>query len=337
MRPFAYERAGDLAQAARLGMETGQGQVDAPVQYLAGGTTLLDLMKLDVLRPERLVDLAALHPGHDKVEVTGAGLRLGAFANMANTARDPAVLRDYPMIAQSLQLAASAQLRNMASLGGNVLQRTRCIYFRDPSWAACNKRTPGSGCSALKGVNRNFAVLGVDDSCIAQSPGDFPVALAALGAEVELAGQGGARRIPFVDLHRKADGRPHIETTLKPGEIITGFLVPAGAWTRRSLYLKVRDRQSYEFALASAAVALDLDGESVRAVRIGLGGMAYVPWRSHEAEAALVGKPLTEANAEAAARAAFAGAVTHGDNDVKPELGRRTLVRALLQAKMTEV
>ena len=337
MRPFAYERADDLAQASRLGHDAGQGQVDAPVQYLAGGTTLLDLMKLDVLRPQRVVDLAKLHPGHDKVEATGEGLRLGAFANMANTARDPAVLRDYPLIAQSLQLAASAQLRNMATLGGNVLQRTRCTYFRDPSWTACNKRVPGSGCSAIGGVNRNFAVLGVDDSCIALSPGDFPIVLAALGAEVELAGQGGARRIPFTDLHRKAEGRPHIETTLKPGEIITGFLVPAGAWTRRSLYLKVRDRQSYEFAVASAAVALDLDGQIVRGARIGLGGMAYVPWRSHEAEAALVGKPLTETNAEAAAHAAFAEAVTHGGNDFKPELGRRTLVRALMQAKVMEV
>ena len=337
MRPFAYERAGDLAQASRVGHDTGQGEVDAPVQYLAGGTTLIDLMKLDVLRPERVVDLAALHPGHDRVEATSEGLRLDAFANMANTARDPAVLRDYPAIAQSLQLAASAQLRNMATLGGNVLQRTRCSYFRDPSWAACNKRVPGSGCSAIGGANRNFAVLGVDDSCIALSPGDFPVVLAALGAEVELVGQGGARRIHFTDLHRTADGKPHLETTLKPGEIITGFRVPAGPWTRRSLYLKVRDRESYEFAVASAAVALDMDGEMVRGVRIGLGGMAYVPWRSHEAEGALVGKPLTEANAEAAAHAAFAGAVTHGGNDFKPELGRRTLVRALLQAQAMEV
>ena len=337
MRPFAYERAGDVADAARRGQQTGQGQIDAPVQYLAGGTTLLDLMKLDVLRPERVVDLAPLHPGHDRIEGRADGLHLGAFASMAAAARDPVVLRDYPAIAQSLQLAASAQLRNMATLGGNVLQRTRCAYFRDPSWAACNKRTPGSGCSAIGGVNRNFAVLGVDDSCIALSPGDFPVALAALGAEVELAGQGGARRIPFVDLHRKAEGKPHIETTLKPGEIITGFLIPAGGWTRRSLYLKVRDRQSYEFALASAAVALDMDGDTVRSARIGLGGMAYVPWRSHEAEAALVGKPLTEANTEAAAHAAFAGALTHGGNDFKPELGRRTLVRALLQVKAMEV
>lgn len=337
MRPFAYDRADDLAHAARLGRGAGQGEVDAPVQYLAGGTTLIDLMKLDVLRPERVVDLAALHPGYDKIEVTPTGLRLGAFASMADAARDPDVLSHYPAVAQSLQLAASAQLRNMATLGGNVLQRTRCTYFRDPSWPACNKRVPGSGCSALKGVNRNFAVLGVDDSCIAQSPGDFPVALAALQAEVELTGLEGARRIPFTELHRKAEGRPHIETTLRPGEIITGFLLPAGAWTRRSLYLKVRDRQSYEFALASAAVALDMDGDTVRAVRIGLGGMAYVPWRAQEAEAGLVGKTLTEANAEAAAHAAFAGAVTHGGNAFKPELGRRTLVRALLQAKAMEV
>ncbi len=176
-------------------------------------------------------------------------------------------------------------------------------------------------------------MLGVDDSCIAQYPGDFGVALVALDAEVELSGAQGPRRIPFASLHKPVEGQPHIETTLEPGEVITAFDVPAGAWTRRSLYLKVRDRASYEFAIASAAVALDMDGEVVRQARIGLGGMAYRPWRAHEAEAVLAGKPLTEANAEAAAAAALAGAVTHGHNDYKPELGRRTLVRALMQAK----
>lgn len=332
MRPFAYARAADLAQASRLGRDSGQGQTDSPVQFLAGGTTLVDLMKLDVLRPERVVDLGPLRTSLEAIELGGAGLHLGALARMATVADHPGVRRDYPAIADSLSLAASAQLRNMASLGGNVLQRTRCPYFRDPSWAACNKRQPGSGCAAIDGLNRNHAVLGVDESCISQYPGDFGVALAAFDAEVEVSGPGGARRLAFASLHRPAEGRPHLETTLRPGEVIIGFNVPGGAWTRRSLYLKVRDRASYEFALASAAVGIALDGAEVRQARIGVGGLAYRPWRSREAEAALVGRPLTEANAQAAAEVALAGAVTHGGNDFKPELGRRTLVRALLQA-----
>jgi xanthine dehydrogenase YagS FAD-binding subunit len=336
MRPFAYSRASDAAGATRLGGATGQGQVDAPTQFLAGGTTLIDLMRLDVLRPTTVVDIAALQPGYSRIEAGPTGLRLGALAKMSAAADHPAVLHDYPVIAQALQQAASAQLRNMASLGGNLLQRTRCTYFRDPTVETCNKRTPGSGCAALHGVNRNHAVLGVDDSCISQYPGDLGVALIALGAQVELSGPAGERRIAFSDLHRSADGRPHIETTLKPGELITGITVPAGAWTRRSLYLKVRDRASYEFALVSAAVALDLDGDTVRSARIGLGGMAYKPWRALDAEAALAGKPLTEASAEEAAHIALHGAVTHGGNDAKPELGRRVLVRALLTAKTME-
>jgi xanthine dehydrogenase YagS FAD-binding subunit len=338
MRPFSYERAQDPVQAARAGRETGQGQTDAAVQYLAGGTTLIDLMKLDVLRPQRLVDITPLQKTYAAIEAGPAGLRLGALAKMSAAADDPAVRRDYPALAQSLQLAASAQLRNMATLGGNLLQRTRCPYFRDPSWSACNKRVPGSGCSAVGGVNRTHAVLGVDESCIAQYPGDFAVALVALDATLELVGAGGTRTLALEALHRPPGGTPQVETNLASGELITAIRVPGGPWTRRSLYLKVRDRASYEFALASAAVALELelDGDMVRQARIGLGGMAYRPWRAKEAEALLAGKPLTEATAEAAARAAFSGAVTHGGNDFKPELGRRTLVRALLQAKTLE-
>lgn len=333
MRPFTYDRAEDLAQAARLGQLTGQGQVDAPVQFLAGGTSLIDLMKLDVLTPERVVDITPLRATHAAIEARPDGLRLGALAKMSVVAAHPAVLANYPAVAQSLQLAASAQLRNMATLGGNVLQRTRCTYFRDTSWTACNKRNPGSGCAAIAGVNRNNAVLGVDGSCIAQYPGDWAVALVALGAQVDLTGPQGPRQLPFASLHRPVAGQPHIETNLRAGEVITAFTVPAGAWTRRSAYVKVRDRASYEFAIASAAVALDMDGDTVRQARVGLGGMAYQPWRSHEAEESLAGKPLTEANAEAAATVALVGAVTHGGNDYKPELGRRTLVRALMQAK----
>ncbi|HEY2678620.1 MAG TPA: xanthine dehydrogenase family protein subunit M [Steroidobacteraceae bacterium] len=332
MRSFVYQSAGNLSQALTLGRGTGQGQTDATAQYLAGGTTLIDLMKLDVLRPQRLVNIDALRGDYGAIQITANGLHLGALATMAAAAEHPAVSADYPAIAQSLKLAASAQLRNMASLGGNVLQKTRCPYYRDPSWSACNKRSPGSGCAAIAGYNRNHAVLGVDASCISQYPGDLGVALIALEAQVEVAGPQGARRIPFASLHTPANGQPHIETTLKPGEILVAFLVPAAPFNRRSLYLKVRDRSSYEFAIASAAVALELDGRTVRQARIGLGGMAYQPWRAEEAEQMLIGKPLTLSNAESAATFALKDAITHGHNDYKPELARRTVVRALLEA-----
>ena len=332
MRPFDYVQTGSVPQAARLASGTAQGQTDARTQFLAGGTTLIDLMKLDVLRPQRVIGLYRPKGVNDHIAVSDNELRLGAFATMATVAAHAEVRSHCPAAAQSLNLAASAQLRNMATVGGNVLQRTRCSYYRDPSWAACNKRNPGSGCAAIGGYNRNHAVLGVDDSCIAQYPGDFAVVLIALDAQIDLTGPRGARAIPFASLHTLAKGRPHIETTLQEGEIITQLRIPLGAVSRRSVYVKVRDRASYEFAIASAAVALDLDGDTVRQARIGLGGMAYRPWRAAEAEQVLTGKTLTEANAEAAAKVAFAGATTHGFNDYKPELGRRTLVRALLEA-----
>jgi len=336
MRPFHYERAADRAEAVRAGAAAkGPADVHAPTQYLAGGTTLVDLMKLDVMRPATVVDINALAREHGEIRVGAEGLRLGALARMADVAADPAVRREYPLVAQSLDLAASPQIRNMASLGGNVLQRTRCPYFRDVSWTACNKRDPGSGCAAIGGVTRRLAVLGTSEHCIANYPGDFAVALAALGATVDLEGPAGRRVIAFEDLHRLPGGAPHIETNLKPGELIVGFAAPAGPWTRRSLYLKVRDRQSYEFALASAAVALDLDGGGVvREARIGLGGVAAKPWRAHEAELLLRGRRLDEAAATAAGQAAFAGAVAHGPNGFRIELGKRTLARALLQAAL---
>jgi xanthine dehydrogenase YagS FAD-binding subunit len=247
------------------------------------------------------------------------------------------VRKNYPVIAQSLLLAASPQLRNMATLGGNVLQRTRCGYFRDTRWEACNKRNPGSGCAALDGVNRKHAVLGTSPNCIATYPGDFAQALVALDAVVDILGSGGARTIAFEDLHRLPEDTPHQETDLKPGELITGFRIPAGAWTRRSLYLKIRDRESYEFALASAAVALDMEGDTVRQVRIALGGVATKPWRARAAEAALGGQALNADTAGHAAERAFAEARTREGNAFKPELGRRTLVRALLQAAKMEI
>jgi xanthine dehydrogenase YagS FAD-binding subunit len=343
MRPFLYARAAapeaalDLA-AADLAARPARSREAAPVQYLAGGTTLLDLMKLDVMRPERLVEITALdHGAMGRIDATPQGLRIGAMVRMADAAEHDAIRRDYPVLAQSLDLAASQQLRTMARLGGNVLQRTRCNYFRDTSWSACNKRNPGSGCAALGGVNRLHAVLGTSDSCIASYPGDWAQALMALDATVETLSDKGPRSLPFAELHRSYGESPDVETNLAPGELITAFVVPAGPHTRRSLYLKVRDRESYAFALASAAVALDLDGNRVRDVRIGLGGVATKPWRAREAEEALRGEVLDEASATRAAEAAFAGARTYEHNAFKVPLGRQTIVRALLDAQRMEI
>jgi xanthine dehydrogenase YagS FAD-binding subunit len=339
MRAFAYERAPSDAAAIQAASTLAQlppTQGRAPVEYLAGGTTLVDLMKLDVMRPAKVVDLGALAPAHDAISVSPDGVRLGAMAKMATAADHPEIVKAYPVISQSLLLAASAQLRNMATLGGNVLQRTRCPYFRDTSWSACNKRDPGSGCAAMDGINRQHAILGGSADCIAAYPGDFAQSLIALDATVVVKGLAGDRTIPFAALHRPPGATPNLETTLAPGELITGFHVPSGPWTKRSLYLKIRDRQSYEFALASAAVALDMDGSKVREARIALGGVATVPWRSLEAEAALTGKELTEDAAQAAARAAFAEAKPRVHNAFKVALGQSTLVRALLQAAAME-
>jgi xanthine dehydrogenase YagS FAD-binding subunit len=337
MRRFEYVRAGDPADAIHAARQASNAPPTlAPTQFLAGGTTLLDLMKLDIMRPTRVVDISGFRNRTDGIAFDRQGLHLGAFVTMAEAADHPDIRRDYPIIAQSLDLAASAQIRNMATLGGNVLQRTRCSYFRDTSWQACNKRSPGSGCAALRGLNRKHAVLGTSENCIATYPGDFAQALVALGADIEIAGPSGARRVKFEDLHVAPDAHPEIETILNPDELITGFAVPAGPWTRRSLYLKVRDRESYEFALASAAVALDLHDGVVHEARIALGGVATKPWRAREAEAALKGRALSEANVRQAAEAAFATTKTHGHNDYKPELGRRTLVRALMQAATVE-
>ena len=334
MRPFLYQRAGGLAEAISAANQSASPvpPTMAPAQFLAGGTTILDLMKLDVMRPEVLVDIRDLGPAGRQIEQRDNALYLGAFVTMADAAEHPAVKDYYPMLAQSLELAASPQLRNMATLGGNLLQRTRCPYFRDSSWSQCDKREPGSGCAAYEGVNRKHAVLGVSKNCIATYPGDFAQALVALDAVAEIAGPSGNRLTEVETLHRQPGDTPHIETNLLPGEIIVGFLIPQADWARRSLYLKIRDRQSYEFALASAAVALDLIDGSVNAARIALGGVATKPWRAREAEAVLHGETFDEALAQRAAAAAFAGAEPNGDNEYKRELGKRTLVRALLQA-----
>lgn len=338
MRPFTFRVATDAADAVRAATVPADAHVRAPVQLMGGGTTLLDLMKLDVMRPEALVDITPLDADrYGTIEATRDGLRLGALVRMSDAAEDSRIVRDYPAIAQSLAMAASAQLRHMARLGGNALQRTRCSYFRDPSYVQCNKRTPGSGCAAIDGFNRLHAVLGVSEACIAHYPGDFAQALIALDANVELIGLNGPRTIRFADLHRLPGTTPHIETSLAPGELITAYVIPAGPWTRRSVYTKVRDRESYAFALASAAVALDLDGRSVRSARIALGGVATVPWRAREAEALLAGKPLDEAAATRAADAAFTGARTREHNAYKVPLGKATLVRALMTAAAMEV
>ncbi len=338
MRPFTYAVAADAPDAVRAATVPADAHVRAPVQLIGGGTTLLDLMKLDVMRPERLVDVTGLDHGRDgRIEATPQGLRLGALVRMSEAAEHPAVVRDYPVIAESLAQAASAQLRTMARLGGNVLQRTRCTYFRDATYRQCNKRDPGSGCAAIDGFNRLHAVLGTSEACIAHYPGDFAQALIALDAVVEVLGEAGPRTLAFADLHRLPGRTPHIETSLAPGELITGFVVPAGPWTQRSTYLKVRDRESYAFALASAAVALEMDGDIVRSARIALGGVATVPWRARGAEALLAGKPLDEAAAAAAGQAAMMGAVVHQHNAYKVPLGQATVARALLAAHSMRV
>jgi xanthine dehydrogenase YagS FAD-binding subunit len=334
MHSFAFEQIGAVQEAIAAAGHNIQGATS----YLAGGTTLLDLMKLDVMQPSRVIDINPLdRTAAGRIDVSDKGVRLGALVRMAEAADHPFIRKQYPVIGQALKLAASQQIRNMASLGGNVLQRTRCSYFRDISYAACNKRNSGSGCAALTGFNRSHAVLGTSDDCIASYPGDFAQALIALDATIEIAGPRGDRSMPFASLHRKPEGTPDHETNLRPGELIVAFNVPATAWARRSLYLKVRDRESYEFALASAAVALELDSNTVRNVRIALGGVATVPWRSVEAEAILRGKTLDDSTSQAAADAAFAGARGRGRNDFKIELGKRTLIRALKETAALEV
>jgi xanthine dehydrogenase YagS FAD-binding subunit len=333
MRSFNYQRL-ESADALALNAPAGRDE-----SFIAGGTTLLDLMKLDVMRPQRIVDINALSrdAGFGGISVGESGLRLGALVRMSEAADHAAIRKQYPVLSESLDLAASQQLRNMASLGGNVLQRTRCPYFRDTSWSRCNKREPGSGCAALGGFNRMHAVLGASENCIATYPGDFAQALLVLDAQVQIVGREVSRSIPFSSLHVAPGSSPDVETTLAPGEMIQAFLIPAGAWTRRSTYVKIRDRESYEFALASVAVALDLEGHSVRNARLALGGVATVPWRSKEAEAALLGKPLNEDTAQVAAEAAFAGSAPREHNAYKVRLGKATVVRALLQAKAMEV
>lgn len=341
MRPFDYSRADDAPAALRSYTDDmpprGVAAAAAPTQYLAGGTTLLDLMKLDVMRPKRLIEINGFQHHRADITFTPEGLRLGAMTRMAQAADDAQIREQFPVLAQSLKLAASAQIRNMASLGGNVLQRTRCPYFRDISYRSCNKRVPGSGCAALEGFNRQHAVLGASESCIATYPGDFAQALLVLDALVDIAGSSGVRTIPFAKLHRAPEHTPEIETNLQPGELITAFAIPAAPWARRSLYLKIRDRESYEFALTSVAIVLDLNGDRVRQARVALGGVATLPWRAMEAEAALTGNTLSDETISKTANIAFAQAQPREHNAFKIELGKQTLRRAIREAAALEI
>ena len=319
MHPFAYARASDAGQASQLAREPGS-------EIIAGGTDMMQLLKDDVRRPRRLVDITAL-PWR-AIEVSSAGLRLGALARMGDVADDPRVREQYPVVAEALLASASPQVRNMATIGGNLLQRTRCVYFRDHG-TACNKREPGSGCAALDGENRLHAVLGGSDHCVATHPSDLAVALVALDTVVIVQGPGGERRVALEQFHLLPGDTPERENVLMPGDIIAAVEVPAVAWARRSHYRKVRDRASFEFALAAAAVALDIDNGTIREARIALGGVGTKPWRARDAEAALAGAPAARARFQAAAARALEGAKPLAQNAFKIELAQRTLMRAL--------
>ena len=325
MHPFVLERPRDLSAVLALGAQAGRN--DAPVEYIAGGTDMVQLLQEYVRRPDRLVSLAGVLD--DGIEIGPQGLRLGAAATMAEVAADQGVVEQFPLISQALLNSASPQVRNQATMAGNLLQRTRCPYFRDVGYTACNKRVPGSGCAALDGENRWHAVLGTSDDCIAVHPSDLAVALVALDASVELRGTGGDRSVPLSDLHRLPRDTPHLETILEPGEVITAITVPANAAGLRSHYLKVRDRASFEFAVVSAAVAIETDGARIRQARVALGGVGTKPWRLPNVEQALADRTLEPGELRSAATLAAEGAQGRGHNDFKIELMQRAIVRAV--------
>jgi xanthine dehydrogenase YagS FAD-binding subunit len=330
MNPFSYSYANRPEEAA------GAVARDRQAKFVAGGTTLVDLLKLNVETPDHLVDINALPLARIET-LPGGGVRIGAMVRNSDLANDPTIRSRYPVLSEALLSGASPQLRNMASVGGNLMQRTRCYYFRDTAYP-CNKRVPGSGCAALEGYNRIHAVLGTSDKCIATHPADMPVAMVALDAVVHTRrADGRERAIPLTDFHVPYGEDPARESVLEHGELITAVELPAVPWFARSHYLKVRDRASYEFALASAAVALDLDGGRIRAARVALGGVGTKPWRSAEAEQALTGQKTDEATYRAAAEAALRGARPQKDNGFKIELAKRTVARALAVAAEKKV
>jgi len=319
MQPFRYVRVGspDHAVAAIT-------RDDA--RFIAGGTTLVDLMRLEIMKPTAVIDITGLALA--TIEDAGGGLKIGALATNTDVAYHPLVLQRFPALSEALLSGASPQLRNMATVGGNLLQRTRCPYFRD-GVSPCNKRQPGSGCAAQGGVTRSHAVLGTSAKCIASHPSDMCVALVALDAVVHTHGPHGDRAIPIADLHTLPGDRPEIESTLTLGELITHVELPASTMAARSRYSKVRDRASFSFALASAAVALDLSGGTIKDARIALGGVATKPWRARDAERALIGRPASLESFQRAAQVALDGARPDRENAFKVELARRTVVRAL--------
>ena len=321
MLPFSFEKVRTEQDAIAAGAAGGR--------YIAGGTTLVDLMREEVERPERIVDINALPLGGIRAE--GDELVIGALARMAEVAAHPETLRLQPLIAETLIEGASPQLRNMASIGGNLLQRCRCPYFRMLD-APCNKRDPGSGCSAIDGINANHAILGTSAHCVATHPSDLAVALVALDADVLVRGPGGERRFPVEELFRLPGDTPYLEHTLQPGELIVEVRVAPGRYARRARYLKVRDRASYEFAVVSIAAALDIDGGSIRAARVAAGGVGTRPWRMRACEQALIGKPPTRETFEAAARLSIDGAAPLSGNRYKLDLLPRAMVRALEMA-----
>jgi xanthine dehydrogenase YagS FAD-binding subunit len=323
MKAFTYERATDPGAAVAAMSKAG-------AKFISGGTNLLDLMRLEIEQPSHLVDISRL-PFKDIEEMRDGGLRIGAQATNSDVAADRRVRSRYAVLSQALLAGASGQLRNKASVGGNLLQRTRCPYFYD-TVSDCNKRAPGSGCSAIGGFNRGHAILGASESCIATHPSDMAVAMAALEARIELLGADrAARTVAIGDFHRLPGDTPHIETVLQPGEMITGVVLPPQP-PGQQVYRKVRDRASYEFALVSVAAIVATDRGTISAARVAFGGVAHRPWRSVEAEAALAGRPATMAVFRAAAEAAMANAVGRGHNDFKIELAKRTLCRTLAQA-----
>jgi xanthine dehydrogenase YagS FAD-binding subunit len=320
MNPFTYTRAGDAPEALRLG-------AGSAAAYLGGGTNLIDLMRETVARPDTLVDVTGLS---DTIEDTvGGGILIGAAVRNTALAEHRAVRTRFPVLARAILAGASAQIRNMATVGGNLLQRTRCTYFYDADGSRCNKRAPGAGCDALEGFNRNHAILGASAMCVATHPSDMCVALAALDAIVHLHGRGGARTLPFTELHRLPGEHPDIDTVLEPGELITAVELPSLPFATTSTYRKVRDRASYAFALVSVAAALQLEGDRIADVRIALGGVAHKPWRAWKAEAALRNGPATEQAFRAAAIAELADAKPLRDNGFKVELATRTLIAVL--------
>ena len=325
---FAYKRASTIAAAAASAARHSSDQMPGSTDFIAGGTDLVQLLRERVRIPARLVDITGID-GLRGIWAADSQLWLGALTTMTDAAADPRVRQYATVVTEALLASASPQVRNQATLGGNVLQRTRCGYFRDVAMP-CNKRVPGSGCPALAGQNRMHAVLGGSEHCIATYAGDLAVALAALDAEVAVASAAGTRTIPVADLHQQPGATPHIETQLRDGELLTEILIPLTAAGRRSHYLKVRDRASFEWAVASAAIALDLDGDRVvRDARVAVGGVATTPWRLPSVEAALIGHHLDEQLCRTAAASAADGAVPHGGNAYKPALLSRVVARAL--------